>query len=75
LSTLSQYEIAFILKIMTQAECASAQFYAMIDKYIGNHLLGQTGDVSPIDPTLIYPILKSFYDSGKARAKLFIKMQ
>lgn len=31
--------------------------------------------MSSIEPQLIYPILKCFYDSGRARAKLFIKMQ
>lgn len=62
------------MRIFTQAECASAEFYAIFDKYIGNHLLG-TSAVAVIEPSLIYPILKSFYDSGKARAKLFIKMQ
>lgn len=72
---MSAHEIAYILRIYCQAECASNEFYAIVDKHIGNHILGASaGEVAILDPSLIYPILKTFYDSGRARTKLFIKM-
>jgi len=71
MNTLSVGEIIFLVKIFSQAECASADFYAIMDKYIGLHL----SEGAHIDPTYIYCLLKSFYDSGHARPKLFIKLQ
>lgn len=71
MSSLSVGEIIFLVKIFSQAECASAEFYAIMDKYIGLHL----SEGVHIDPAYIYCLLKSFYDSGHARPKLFIKLQ
>lgn len=45
----------------------SSEFYAIIDKYIGKNY-------NIIEPAYIFSILKSFYDSGHARPKLFIKL-
>ena len=42
-----------------------------MDKHIGLHL----SEGKNLEPTLLFPLLKSFYDSGHARPKLFIKLQ
>lgn len=41
-----------------------------MDKHIGLHLAD-----GGIEPQYLFAILKSFYDSGHARPKLFIKLQ
>jgi hypothetical protein len=71
MSTLAVSEIIFLVKIFSQAESASAEFYAIMDKYIGLHL----SEGQQIDPSYIFCLLKSFFDSGHARTKLFIKLQ
>jgi hypothetical protein len=38
ISTLAVGEIIFLVKIFSQAESASAEFYAIMDKHIGLHL-------------------------------------
>lgn len=60
-----------MVRIFSQAECASPEFYAMMDRHIGLHL----SEGKNLDATLLFPLLKSFYDSGHARPKLFIKLQ
>jgi hypothetical protein len=71
LSTLAPQEIVYLVRIFSQAESASPEFYAIMDKHIGLHLSGGKN----LEPTLLFPLLKSFYDSGHARPKLFIKLQ
>ena len=71
INTLAVSEIIFLVKIFSQAESASAEFYAIMDKHIGLHL----SEGSQIDPSYIFCLLKSFFDSGYARAKLFVKLQ
>jgi hypothetical protein len=72
LHTMAAAELVFVLRMFASAECASPEFYAYIDRHIGLHFSGAEGAV---EPQLLFPILKSFYDSGHARSKLFIKMQ
>eukprot|EP00347_Sterkiella_histriomuscorum_P016878 403351500 len=68
-SQYSSTDIAYIVKCYSMTKnSGTAEFYAALDKFIGNHL-------DYVDPQDIYPILKSFYDSGFARNKLFIKLQ
>ena len=68
LTFFSSYDLAALLKIASDAKQGSPEFYASIDKHIGRNL-------SNIEHQFIFPILKAFYDSGHARAKLFIKLQ
>ena len=68
--TLGVNEIVFLVKIFSQGECASQEFYAIMDKHIGLHL----SEGRQIDPSYLYVLLKSFYDTGFARPKLFIKL-
>ena len=42
-----------------------------MDRHIGLHL----SEGKNLEPSLLYPMLKSFYDSGHSRPKLFIKLQ
>lgn len=60
-------DVAYIVKSYSVSKVGTSEFYASLDKFIGNHL-------DYIKPKDIYPILKSFYDSGSARSKLFIKL-
>ena len=68
ITTFSSTDIAHLVRLFAQAETASPEFYGLMDKYIGSNL-------ADVEPRYIYPILKSFYDSGHARPKLFIKLQ
>jgi hypothetical protein len=57
--------------MFSQSESGSPEFYGMMDKHIGLRFSsGKHFD----PPTLIFALLKSFYDSGYARPKLFIKL-
>lgn len=77
LHTLAPPEIVYILRMFTQADCASAEFYARLDKFIGIYLSsdGSLSGHGGFEPEHIFAVLKCFYDSGNARPKLFIKLQ
>ncbi|CDW87178.1 UNKNOWN [Stylonychia lemnae] len=66
--TLTSFDIAYLVKVISDAKAGSAEFYAAMDKYIGNHM-------NSIEAENLFPILRAFYDSGKARNKIFIKLQ
>jgi oligoendopeptidase F len=68
--TLDPYSIVLLVRLFSQAESASAEFYAIMDKQIGLHM----SEGKNIEPKYLFVILKSFYDSGHARPKLFIKL-
>jgi hypothetical protein len=56
------------LRIFSVSEVGSEELYSIFDRYIGKNF-------DFIESKYIFSILKSFYESGKARPKLFIKLQ
>ena len=67
LSTFSPEEVTYLIRVMAQSGTASSEYYRMMDKFIGLNL-------TTIEPKFLFSVLKSFFDSGFARQKLFIKL-